>query len=241
MAFFAMSDIHGDRQAFEEAWARLSTLRRDEPVYVLGDLIDGGAASGAVLQRVYELANGDAGVKLLLGNHEAMFLDFLEGTDDLDWLTQDTGFNTTKSFFTATQWQALVNQLKADPTNARQSVVTALWQTHRQLFEWLSARPLIAVLPRQVLVHAGIDETIPDWQAFGLSRDILLSKFPPTTGYFEKVVIAGHVSSRQVAHDQHYLGHIYYDHASHYFIDGDTLKSHRVPVLYWNDHSYQEV
>lgn len=241
MAFFAISDIHGNRQAFEDAWARLSALRRDEPVYVLGDVIDGGPASGAVLQRVYELANRDAGVKLLLGNHEAMFLDFLEDTDDLDWLTQDTGFNTTKSFFTDVQWQALLNQLRGDPTHARQLVVTALWQTHRQLFEWLSACPLIEILPKQVLVHSGIDETIPDWQSYGLSRDVLLSKFPPTTGYFEKVVIAGHVSSSQVAHNQHYLGHIYYDHASHYFIDGDTLKSHRVPVLYWNDHSYQEV
>ena len=57
------------------------------------------------------------------------------------------------------------------------------------------------------------------------------NKFPITTGGFYKDIISGHVASWEVAKDKSYLGKIYHDSKSHYFIDGDVKNSKTIPVL----------
>ena len=57
------------------------------------------------------------------------------------------------------------------------------------------------------------------------------NKFPLTTGRFYKDIISGHVASWKVAKNKSYLGEIYHDSKSHYFIDGDVMNSKKIPVL----------
>ncbi len=51
---------------------------------------------------------------------------------------------------------------------------------------------------------------------------------------FYKDIIAGHVSSVEVAKDERYLGKVYWDKESHYFIDGDAPRSNNIPILKYN-------
>ena len=46
----------------------------------------------------------------------------------------------------------------------------------------------------------------------------------------DKKVVAGHIGTSDIAGDASFHD-IYYDGASHYYIDGTVLKSRRIPVL----------
>ena len=58
--------------------------------------------------------------------------------------------------------------------------------------------------------------------------------FPPEKGKFIKTIVAGHVSSAVVAEDISYLGKIYYDGESHYYIDGTVMRSGKIPILVYD-------
>lgn len=240
MSWYALSDIHGDYEAFETAWAQIPATAM---VYFVGDYIDGGAGSYRVLQAIYELAQAAPERRIvLLGNHEASFLDFLFGHDELDWLSQDIAFRTVKSFFTAAQWQEMQPQLAASPESARQVICQALLKEHDKLLHWLNEQPRLVDLPNQIIVHAGVDEEMgEEWWKSGTSDETLVGKYPATTGSFYKDVIAGHVSSAEVAQDPRYFGHIYWDRQSHFYIDGTTTMTYVVPVLYYDGAGYWEV
>ncbi|HFR3428332.1 TPA: serine/threonine protein phosphatase, partial [Streptococcus suis] len=82
--------------------------------------------------------------------------------------------------------------------------------------------------------HAGVDEEFGEnWKLYS-NPDIFTNKFPASIGYFYKDIISGHIASSEVANDPSYLGKIYYDQKSHYFIDGCVGKSHIIPVLCYN-------
>ena len=83
----------------------------------------------------------------------------------------------------------------------------------------------------QIFVHAGIDEEAGKLWKELTSSEIFTNKFPITTGRFHKAIISGHIASWEVAKDRRYLGKIYYDSKSHYFIDGDVTNSKTIPVL----------
>lgn len=86
----------------------------------------------------------------------------------------------------------------------------------------------------QIFVHAGVDEeTGEHWQLF-TPDEIYTCKYPFTTGEFCKIIICGHFRSSIVANDEEYLGRVYYDQASHYFIDGYVNKSGTIPILVYD-------
>ena len=92
---------------------------------------------------------------------------------------------------------------------------------------------------RQVLVHAGVDEEAGDWWRWGSDNRYFSEKFPPSFGTFEKDVIAGHVNAWETSHAAMGRGlgvepcaeGVFWDHASHYYIDGTTERSGRINVL----------
>lgn len=73
--FWAIGDVHGRRDLLDALILRLT----DEPAVFVGDLIDRGPDSHAVLDRVFELCTTLPGeFKALKGNHEQILLDFLQ-------------------------------------------------------------------------------------------------------------------------------------------------------------------
>jgi serine/threonine protein phosphatase 1 len=72
---YAVGDIHGDLRKLDALLAKLELARGDRLVF-LGDYIDRGHESAAVVSRLIELSR-HVDCTFLMGNHESMFLDFL--------------------------------------------------------------------------------------------------------------------------------------------------------------------
>ncbi|MBM4384520.1 MAG: serine/threonine protein phosphatase [Deltaproteobacteria bacterium] len=72
---YAVGDIHGDLRKLDALLAKLALASGDRLVF-LGDYIDRGHESAAVVARLIELSRHFE-CKFLMGNHESMFLDFL--------------------------------------------------------------------------------------------------------------------------------------------------------------------
>lgn len=72
---YAIGDIHGEREKLDALLAALD-LRASDRLIFLGDYVDRGPDPHGVVARLIEVARERECV-FLLGNHEAMFLDFL--------------------------------------------------------------------------------------------------------------------------------------------------------------------
>lgn len=95
---------------------------------------------------------------------------------------------------------------------------------------WLRRLPYLHETETQVFVHAGIDEEAGEYWRWGADNGSLCEKYPPTFGTFEKDIVAGHVGTAQISGDADFHG-VFWDGASHYFIDGTTEVSGQLPVL----------
>lgn len=73
MAVYVMSDVHGCKEQFD-AMMNLIKFHEDDLLYILGDVIDRGAAGIALLQMIRRQKN----MILLMGNHEHMMLEYYE-------------------------------------------------------------------------------------------------------------------------------------------------------------------
>ena len=87
-----------------------------------------------------------------------------------------------------------------------------------------------------------VDETAGEYWASGSSDELFLWKYPPTTGTFYKTIVAGHVGTGRIARDKHFHD-IYYDGASHYYIDGSVYKHGKLLLLAYNeeDEKYYQI
>lgn len=98
---------------------------------------------------------------------------------------------------------------------------------------WLSLLPRYYVEGNTIFVHAGIDEEAGDLWEWGTDDNMFTMKYPAETGEIHGLdmkVVAGHVGTAEIAGDSGYHD-IYYDGASHYYIDGTVLDSGFIPVL----------
>ena len=64
----------------------------------------------------------------------------------------------------------------------------------------------------------------------GTDDDTFVEKYPAETGEFIMDIIAGHIGTAEISGDPHFHD-IYYDGASHYYIDGTVLESGVIPIL----------
>ncbi|GAA0731359.1 metallophosphoesterase family protein [Sphingomonas japonica] len=81
---YAIGDVHGCIDQLDDLLARIAVDDAARPaastsVIFLGDLIDRGPASATVVERVIGLAQASDRVKLILGNHEEIFLEAARG------------------------------------------------------------------------------------------------------------------------------------------------------------------
>lgn len=87
---YVMSDIHGLYDRYLRMLDLIS-LKEDDTLYVLGDVIDRGPDGIAVLLDLMERKNAE----LFLGNHEHMMLMWMDGYDRVSWLMQENGGDET--------------------------------------------------------------------------------------------------------------------------------------------------
>jgi serine/threonine protein phosphatase 1 len=99
MRTFAVSDIHGNLNAFINALQAVS-FKKSDRLIIVGDSIDRGSDSKGVLDQIITLKENNYNVNVLLGNHEKMLLDaHINNQKFMQWYLNG-GDATLKSFDT---------------------------------------------------------------------------------------------------------------------------------------------
>lgn len=230
---YAISDIHGYLDEFRDALNKVNLNDKDNRLFLLGDYLDNGLQSFQVISKIIELEEVYPNqIITLLGNHEEWFYDWLI----LDKPTASAFPETIKSFFSPEKlnyiFKSNANNFETDVRNEIKNNIK-----FNPFINWFKKRyrdERYYETETQIFVHAGIDEEAEKlWKELTSSK-IFTNKFLITTGRFHKAIISGHIASWEVAKDRRYLGKIYYDSKSHYFIDGDVTNSKTIPVLYYD-------
>ncbi|HEW6768982.1 TPA: metallophosphoesterase [Streptococcus pneumoniae] len=230
---YAISDIHGYLDEFRDALNKVNLNDKDNRLFLLGDYLDNGLQSFQVISKIIELEEVYPNqIITLLGNHEEWFYDWLI----LDKPTASAFPETIKSFFSPEELNYI---FKSNANNFETGVRNEIKNNIKfnPFIDWFKKRyrdERYYETETQIFVHAGIDEEAGKLWKELTSSEIFTNKFPITTGRFHKAIISGHIASWEVAKDRRYLGKIYYDSKSHYFIDGDVTNSKTIPVLYYD-------
>ncbi|GIN74205.1 serine/threonine protein phosphatase [Bacillus sp. J14TS2] len=237
---YSISDIHGYYEAMMDTLSLvdLDTDKANELI-LIGDYIDRGKDSCRVLYHIKKLEEKYPGqVKTLLGNHDKMFIDwYTTFEDDLQWLSHDFKLLTIKSFFSEEQFGMMEEQpvmRQGSYSEISQYIVKKLREKHSLLLNWFAQKD--TQLPyyeteNQIYVHAGICEENEELWKHATSPNEFLWKYPAETGSFFKDIIAGHISTAEISDDRSYLGSVFWDKYSHFYIDGETPKSNIIPLL----------
>lgn len=157
---YAVGDIHGRLDLFDTIVARIEADRADWPgkaeVVLLGDYIDRGPDSAALLDRLSEPLPDWAHWTLLRGNHEQAMLDAIEGVGGSRvlrlWL-DNGGREAVRSYGVAAP-MAYGDDLDAIATRLRARVP----ERHLELLRGLK---LMHRVGDYLFVHAGIRPGVP--------------------------------------------------------------------------------
>ncbi|MGG6800401.1 UNVERIFIED_CONTAM: metallophosphoesterase [Streptococcus canis] len=228
--YYSMSDIHGHFNEFVESLSKIDLSDKDNRLILLGDYIDNGSQSFQVISKIIKLEQiYPKQIITLFGNHEEWFYDWLI----LEKPTASAYGETIQSFFSTKELNKL---LTANLNNFETTIRNEMKNNAKFIpfINWFQKRyedSRYFETENQIFVHAGIDEEAGELWKLLTDTKMFTNKFPLTTGKFYKDIISGHISSCEVANDPSYLGKIYYDQKSHYFIDGFVSQSKTVPVL----------
>ncbi len=136
---YAVSDIHGCSKTFLALLDQLA-LSTADTLYILGDYVDRGPDSKRVIDTIFQLQKNGYQVQCLCGNHEELVLQAassnLAGLER--WLVTD-GKDTMDSFG--------VDTIAAIPA---------------EYLDWMAALPYYLEVDQYILVHAGLDFSLPD-------------------------------------------------------------------------------
>jgi serine/threonine protein phosphatase 1 len=156
--FFAIGDLHGCDTLLARLLEQIAAMEQPgAPLVFLGDYIDRGDNSAALLARLHRLSGaGGAKVICLMGNHERMMLEALDDPAHAGprWLRHG-GLQTLASFgiappgpdAAARVWEAMRDALRAALGPEQEA--------------WLRGLPLYWQSGNVMAVHAGADPARP--------------------------------------------------------------------------------
>lgn len=146
---FAIGDIHGCLDKLEDLISLIDPKPQDTLVF-LGDYIDRGDRVSQVIEFLIDLA-GEIPCVFLRGNHEDMFLAFLEFGSNRTVFFANGGMKTIESY------------IRPAPFTSNDQVARALPEAHREFYSLMKT---FHEDERYLYVHAGIKPNVPvDQQA----------------------------------------------------------------------------
>jgi serine/threonine protein phosphatase 1 len=153
-AIYAVGDVHGCLDpllALEDKIREDASLREGRKLIVmLGDYIDRGPNSAAVLYHLNAAPPVGFDRICLRGNHDDAFLDYLEGDPAGDWFLDHGAENTLRSYGIDIDAHG---PFSASNFALRQAVRAAVPAGH---VEFLRQTPVLLTAGAEVFVHAGI-------------------------------------------------------------------------------------
>lgn len=241
---YAMSDIHGYYDSMEKNLGKIDLENKENKLIFCGDYIGYGPESSKVLYRIKKLTENYSGqVAALKGNHETMFLEFLEAKENdvwnIEWIGADKDFSTINTFISE-ETKDKIYKIKLEHYNPievgfkiSKLIKDDIKTNHKELINWLKSLPLYYEAEKQIFVHAGIDEEAGDWWQYGTPEEMFVMKYPPTFGKFYKDIIAGHVGTNSLKNEEGFSG-VYWDGENHFYIDGTVVISGSIPLLIYD-------
>lgn len=149
-----ISDIHGMYDKFCELLKVAQYNPSTDNLILLGDYIDRGSKSKNVVEMIYNLHN-EWNIICLRGNHENMFLDFIDGCDYSNFL-RNGGLQTMESYF-GTEWniydEGIIDEIR--------SFIKTHYKHHIDLIRQLK---YYHEDDEFIYVHAGINPMYEDWK-----------------------------------------------------------------------------
>lgn len=149
-ALYAVGDIHGCLEQYLSLEARIAAdaagFAGDKLLVTLGDHIDRGPDSAGVIEDLTGPPPEGIRRLSLMGNHEAMMLDFLADPTAHSYWLDEGGAETLQSY------DLDVGPPGAEPPS-REQLLAAIPRHH---LDWLDGLALLVSFPGWVLVHAGL-------------------------------------------------------------------------------------
>ena len=148
MSTFVIGDVHGRRAQLRQLVEWIPLRVGQDALVLLGDLIDRGPDVPGTVSDAIDLARG--GAIVLRGNHEQMFLDFLDEDARL-WLHPAVGSGCTFEQYTGIE---LTDDVRKEPEAARRQIFAKVPAEHVEFFR---SRPLFHEDDYALYVHAGVE------------------------------------------------------------------------------------
>lgn len=158
---YAVGDVHGFADQLETA---LSFIENDggpdAEIVFLGDYVDRGPDSRAVLQRLIDGLDEGRPWTCLMGNHDRMFARFLQDATQHDprilshkpWLNPSLGGDKTLASY------GVADAEDRDPSDLYEEARNKVPEAHRA---FLTSRPTSHETADHIFVHAGIAPGVP--------------------------------------------------------------------------------
>ncbi|MGC5796722.1 metallophosphoesterase family protein [Sphingomonas sp. NFX23] len=204
---YAVGDIHGRADLLDELIGLIEADERERgaaetTLIFLGDIVDRGPASAAVIDRLRGLAHARPDrpdVRFLLGNHEEIFLGALDGEPKaLRLFCRIGGRETVLSYgMEAAEYERL------DYEELVQRLETLVPDEHR---EFLRKFEDMIVIGDYAFVHAGVRPDTPlDLQRTSDLRWIR-DPFLDHRSTLEKTIVHGHTMTDEIERRGHRIG-----------------------------------
>jgi serine/threonine protein phosphatase 1 len=166
---FAIGDIHGCSDQLRELVESVIGIQKQDRIVFLGDYIDRGRASRAVVDYIMNLQHNEYNVIPLIGNHEWMLLEAYESDDHLmNWIFNG-GSHTLESF-----------------------EINALSELSKEYIDFFRNLRYYYLFKNYIFVHAGFNDLISD--PFDDRYDMIWTRRESYSNpvFSDKIIIHGH-------------------------------------------------
>jgi len=223
MEQFFITDIHGNYKLLEKA---LKYWDKDtQQLNFLGDYMDRGKNSKEVLLKVHDLVKNH-GAKAIKGNHDAMFLHYLE----FPWngmYVHNGGLDTINSLLDMRIRKSHYLSMDMEETQEMANRIKCKYEEEisflRELPYWIEGEHFIGV-------HAGINLNEEDWKESGEDyfmwvREDYYSQRKNPTG---KTIVSGHTPTLFLGNED---GSVLDIGEHRYLIDSGNFRSKKLNVF----------
>ncbi|MGT2756571.1 metallophosphoesterase [Streptococcus ovuberis] len=209
---FAIGDVHGKYRLVQDLLQKWD--KTTQQLVFIGDLIDRGEDSKSCLELVCRLVR-EEGAVCLMGNHEWMFLRYLDDPTERYDHYQRNGGDTT------------INSLLGRPLDAQVDPVSdavAIVGQYAEMVDQIREFPYLYETQEYLFVHAGLDLSLPDVrETADYDKVWLRQPFHEGQNQTGKRIVFGHTPTKYLFDCQDYPDQIWTTEDGKIGIDGGAV------------------
>ncbi|AEI38968.1 metallophosphoesterase [Paenibacillus mucilaginosus] len=187
-----ISDIHGCITELQALLRQMAYRPDADRLLLLGDYVDRGPDSRAVVEEVMRLVRG--GAEALRGNHDQRFVDLMLGRPEhADKFVKHGGLQTLQSYGITELPEGPADPLLAEKLGAAAEAVRSRFGDH---LAFLDSLPHYAEDDRHIYAHAGLHPQYTPWHEQPLREFLLVREaFLPHPVTADRTVVFGHTKT----------------------------------------------